>query len=236
MPDEGSSSKAGQWQDQKAKYTSIAFSSIAGAYGSNKKTAHLKTVSNPTQALEQLASRKEKVASLPEEKRKAIEEKEKWEKAEARMEGVKVHDDEGRLKKAVKRKDKQKQKSKKEWYASIPLLPAPNHFDAAAEFMSAGTNERSMSPPAWPRSKKSARTTSLDVTNGGTTRARHPSRRRASHVQDSRASPSAAGARARATRAKPLQRARSSRTSCICLLLRCMCLLCRMLLHCARLY
>lgn len=116
VPEEGSSSKAGQSQDPKAKYTSIAFSSVAGTSGSSsKKTAHLKTASNPTQALEQLASRKEKVASMPEEKRKAIEEKEKWEKAEARMEGVKVHDDEGRLKKAAKRKDKQKQKSKKEW-------------------------------------------------------------------------------------------------------------------------
>ncbi|KAH9926060.1 surfeit locus protein 6-domain-containing protein [Fomitopsis serialis] len=114
VPDEGPSSKAGHPHDPKAKFTSIAFSAVAGSSNSSKK-AHLKTSSNPSQALEQLASRKEKAASMPEEKRKALEEREKWEKAEARMEGVKVHDDEGRLKKAAKRKDKVKQKSKKEW-------------------------------------------------------------------------------------------------------------------------
>ncbi|KAJ7175993.1 surfeit locus protein 6-domain-containing protein [Mycena filopes] len=95
-----------------SKITNVAFSALAG---SSKKFASLKTTSNPTQALSQIASRKEKLAALPEEKRKSIEEKEKWDKATARLEGVKVRDDEGRLKKAVKRKEKEKGKSKREW-------------------------------------------------------------------------------------------------------------------------
>ncbi|KAJ7189842.1 surfeit locus protein 6-domain-containing protein [Mycena pura] len=91
----------------------VAFSSLAGT--SSKKSQSLKTASNPTQALAQVVSRKEKLAALPDEKRKAIEEKEKWDKAAARLEGVKVHDDEARLKKAMKRKDKEKTKTKRQW-------------------------------------------------------------------------------------------------------------------------
>jgi predicted ribosome quality control (RQC) complex YloA/Tae2 family protein len=98
----------------------ISFSSLAG---SSKKGQQFKTTSDPQQALQQLASRKGKLASMPEEKRKAIEDREKWEKAEARLEGVKVHDDESRLKKAAKRKEKEKSKSKKDWYVSFFIYP-----------------------------------------------------------------------------------------------------------------
>ncbi|KAF7798183.1 hypothetical protein EIP86_009400 [Pleurotus ostreatoroseus] len=108
VPDQPSSSKSAP-----PGFANVAFA----VPGSSKKHSHehVKTSSNPTQALAQLAARKEKIASLPEEKRKQIEEREKWEKAEARMEGVKVHDDETRLKKAAKRKEKAKTKSKKAW-------------------------------------------------------------------------------------------------------------------------
>ncbi|KAF9078648.1 surfeit locus protein 6-domain-containing protein [Rhodocollybia butyracea] len=99
-----------------SKLTNVAFSTVSqpGVSGSSSHNK-LKTSSNPTQALTQLASRKEKLASLPEDKRKLIEEREKFQKAEARLEGVKVKDDETRLKKAAKRKDKEKVKSKKTW-------------------------------------------------------------------------------------------------------------------------
>ncbi|KAG1805453.1 surfeit locus protein 6-domain-containing protein [Suillus subaureus] len=93
--------------------TNVSFAVVAGS--SSKKAASLKTSSNPNQALSQLAARKEKLDSMPEDKRKVIEDKSRWAKAEARLEGVKVKDDEVRLKKAVKRKEKEKTKSKKSW-------------------------------------------------------------------------------------------------------------------------
>ncbi|PPQ79031.1 hypothetical protein CVT25_002340 [Psilocybe cyanescens] len=99
-------------QGPQASMTTVAYSALTG---SSKKGQQFKTTADPQQALQQLAARKEKIAALPEEKRKAIEEKEKWAKAEARLEGVKVHDDEARLKKAAKRKEKEKSKTKKTW-------------------------------------------------------------------------------------------------------------------------
>ncbi|WWD20526.1 hypothetical protein CI109_105002 [Kwoniella shandongensis] len=74
-----------------------------------------KQLSNPAQALAHLEKHNAKLASLPEEKRKEIEEKERWAKAEERAAGGKVADQEKVLKNAVKRKEKTKAKSSKEW-------------------------------------------------------------------------------------------------------------------------
>ncbi|KAK8850345.1 hypothetical protein IAR55_004263 [Kwoniella newhampshirensis] len=74
-----------------------------------------KQLSNPAQALAHLEKHNAKLASLPEDKRKEIEEKERWAKAEERAAGGKVADQEKVLKNAVKRKEKTKAKSSKEW-------------------------------------------------------------------------------------------------------------------------
>lgn len=96
----------------------MAFSAIPSAGGSSKAKKYT-TVADPRAALNQITSRAEKLAALPSEKRKSIEERARWEKAEIRAEGGKIHDDAGRLKKAVKRKDKEKLKSKVEWCVSL---------------------------------------------------------------------------------------------------------------------
>jgi hypothetical protein len=108
--------------DSHSQLTNVAFSSVPQSSSSVRQGSRLKSSSNPSQALQQLASRKEKLAALPEEKRKQVEEREKWDKAAARMEGVKVADDETRLKKAAKRKEKERTKNKKAWYAFVLTL------------------------------------------------------------------------------------------------------------------
>lgn len=68
-------------------------------------------------ALKQLSARSERLAGLPEQQRKEAEAKLKWEKAEARLEGEKVKDDVAKLKKALKRKEKEKNKTREKWFA-----------------------------------------------------------------------------------------------------------------------
>lgn len=113
MTDIPGTSSSGPSGNHDGPLTNVAFSALAGP--TSKKAAQFKTASNPAQALTQLTARKEKLATLPEEKRKTVEDRERWAKAEARVEGVRVKDNEGHLKKAIKRKEKEKVRSKKNW-------------------------------------------------------------------------------------------------------------------------
>ncbi|KAK1757238.1 hypothetical protein QBC47DRAFT_297180 [Echria macrotheca] len=78
-------------------------------------TEKKKGPSDPKTALAKLEAQKKRLAGLDEDKRKEVLEKETWLAARRRAEGEKVHNDEGLLKKAVKRKEKAKKKSEREW-------------------------------------------------------------------------------------------------------------------------
>ena len=92
----------------------FTFSAMSGP-STSKHLKRVVTASAPHRALAQVTARQKKLASLPVEKQAEIKERDKFAKAELRMAGVKVKDDVTRLKKAVKRKEHGKVKSKKEW-------------------------------------------------------------------------------------------------------------------------
>ncbi|KAK4231968.1 ribosomal RNA-processing protein 14 [Podospora fimiseda] len=85
------------------------------SYEKTPGSAKKKGPSDPKTALLKLENQKKRLAALDEEKRKDIEEKETWLAARKRAEGEKVVDNENLLKKALKRKEKAKKKSEKEW-------------------------------------------------------------------------------------------------------------------------
>ena len=125
----GSSSRFSANHD--GPFTHVAFSALAGS--TSKKAAEFKTASNPTQALTQLTARKEKLAGLPEEKRKIVQDRERWTKAEVRIEGVKVKDNEAHLKKAIKRKEKERARNKTKWCVSAFIHRVTTTDDLARE-------------------------------------------------------------------------------------------------------
>jgi hypothetical protein len=74
-----------------------------------------KGVQDPKTALAASEKKRLRIAGLDEEKRADIEEKELWLQAKKRAHGEKVRDDTSLLKKTLKRKEKAKKKSEKEW-------------------------------------------------------------------------------------------------------------------------
>ncbi|OIW26463.1 SURF6-domain-containing protein [Coniochaeta ligniaria NRRL 30616] len=103
--------------------TSFSFGRVAFGDGTTlsrdltyeKESGPQKKKLDPKSALAKVEAQKRRLAELDDDKRKDILEKETWLAARRKAEGEKVRDDEGLLKKAVKRKDKAKQKSEKEW-------------------------------------------------------------------------------------------------------------------------
>jgi hypothetical protein len=71
--------------------------------------------SDPKTALLKVQNKKKRLEALDDEKREDIEDKEVWLTARRRAEGERIRDDEGMLKKAVKRKEVAKKKSEKAW-------------------------------------------------------------------------------------------------------------------------
>lgn len=74
-----------------------------------------KGASDPASALQAAQAKKERIAGLDSDKKREIEEKDMWLNARKRAQGERVKDDTSLLKKALKRQEKQKQRSERDW-------------------------------------------------------------------------------------------------------------------------
>lgn len=103
--------------DLKAPPPAVSFSQfkLPSTFGASTSKKHKPLPSNPTQALSVLQAKQAKLADLPADVRSEKAEQARWDTALERAEGGKVRDDAGRLKKAAKRKEKEKAKSSTEW-------------------------------------------------------------------------------------------------------------------------
>ena len=86
------------------------------------------------------------------------------------MEGVKVHDDESRLKKAAKRKEKEKEKGRKTWWVFFYFyfyFLFLDYNNANDDYDETGRRRRNKLPMRWPLDRKNAMTTLQCGTNAG---------------------------------------------------------------------
>lgn len=105
-------------------FATVTFSKLTNTL-THPPTKHKKLVtsSDPHTALAQLEARSAKLAQLSSEKRAELEERDRLAKAEIRASGGKVYDDVSRLRKAIKKQDAVKLKSKKGWSVNLAMHP-----------------------------------------------------------------------------------------------------------------
>ncbi|EOR03769.1 hypothetical protein E3P92_03770 [Wallemia ichthyophaga] len=101
----------GDEEDDKSS-SSLQFSSLQNI---NKSPKQPKQPSNPKQALQKLEAAKQKNTELDADTKAAKEDDSLWKSASAKAQGVKLNDDEAKLKKQIKRNTKQKAKSATNW-------------------------------------------------------------------------------------------------------------------------
>jgi len=85
--------------------------------GSAAATKKHKGPADPATALKAAQAKQARIAGLDDQKKQSIEEKDMWLNAKKRAHGERVKDDTSLLKKALKRQEKQKQRSEKDWDA-----------------------------------------------------------------------------------------------------------------------
>lgn len=88
------------------------FDAATGSAAASKKH---KGPADPATALKAAQAKQARVAALDDQKKQSIEEKDMWLNAKKRAHGERVKDDTSLLKKALKRQEKQKQRSGKDW-------------------------------------------------------------------------------------------------------------------------
>ena len=92
------------------------FDAATGSAAANKKH---KGPADPATALKAAQAKQARVAALDDQKKQGIEEKDMWLNAKKRAHGERVKDDTSLLKKALKRQEKEKQRSGKDWDARL---------------------------------------------------------------------------------------------------------------------
>lgn len=121
--DSDSDDDADAKQDKSVLYGNITFndgSRVTSDLSNIRSTAEKKKLKGPANNdikahLLKLEQKKHKLSHLTPEEQEKQKEKDQWQRVISQAEGVKVKDDEKLLKKALKRKEKQKLKSEIEW-------------------------------------------------------------------------------------------------------------------------